>query len=311
LRGVWVTVQAGVIEAFRGEHVVQFYEDDAELIATVGPYLGEAARADEVAVVIATEAHRRALERELGAEGIDLVRARASGRLVSLDAAETLARFGAGGLIDHEAFYEVIGGLMHEATRSGRPVRVYGEMVALLWDAGDIAGAIELETLWNDLGRELPFSLYCSYPAASVGGPDRADGLHSVCQLHSSVVSPPLEFAADYPADLQAPGDARRDVVAVLEAAARGNTVANAALIVTELAANAIRHAASPFSVAVRLHGSVARIAVSDRRGLQSTPDAQLVATLPHGLAVVDAIATRWGVEPISGGKTIWVEFPA
>jgi DcmR-like sensory protein len=310
LKGVWVTVQAGVVEALCGEHVVQFYEDDAELIAAVGPYLVDAARADEVAVVIATEPHRRALERELDAARIDLVRAQQMRRLTFLDAAETLARFGASGTIDHQAFHEVIGGLMREASRSGRPVRVYGEMVALLWDAGDIAGAIDLETLWNDLGRELPFSLYCSYPTASVDAPEHADGRHSICQLHSSVRWPPVEFSAHYPAQLHAPSHARRDVVAMLEEADRGTTVANAALIVTELAANAVRHAASPFSVAVRLHGSVARIAVSDQRGLPSTPDGQLVAKLPHGLAVVEAIATRWGVESISSGKTVWAEFP-
>jgi len=306
-----VTVQAGVSEAFHGEHLVQFYKDDAELIATVGPYLVEAVRADEVAVVIATEAHRRAFQRELDADQTDLVRAPANGRLVFLDAVETLATIGAGRAIDHEAFHDVIGGLMHDLSQSGRPVRVYGEMVALLWDAGDIAGAIELETLWNDLGRELPFALYCSYPAASMEDPDRADGRHIICELHSSVVSRPLEFAADYPAQLHAPGRARRDVVALFEEAGRDTTIANAALIVTELATNAVRHAATPFSVAVRLHGSVARIAVSDQRGLRSTPGAPLTATRPHGLALIDAIATSWGVEQIHGGKTVWAEFPA
>ena len=296
-------MQAGLTEASCGEHVVQFYADDAELIAAVGPYLVDAARADEVAVIVATPAHRRSFELELGAAGVDLVRARATGRLVFMDAAETLSRFETGGAIDHEAFHEVIGGVMHGATRIGRPVRVYGEMVAQLWDGGNIAGAIELETLWNDLGRELSFSLYCSYPAASVEGPDHADGLHSICQLHSSVVSQPVEFAADYPAELRSAAQARRDVVAALQEAGRGTTVADAALIVTELATNAVRHAASPFSVVLRLHGSGARIAVSDQRGLASTPGAQLIAMLPHGLAMVDAIATRWGVEPISGGK--------
>ena len=308
---MWTAVQAGLTEASRGEHVVQFYADDAELIAAVGSYLVEAARADEVAVIVATQAHRRSFELELGAAGIDLVRARATGRLVSMDAVETLSRFETGGAIDREAFHEVIGGVMREAARIGRPVRVYGEMVAQLWDEGNIAGAIELETLWNDLGRELPFSLYCSYPTASVEGAVHADGLHSICQLHSSVVSQPVEFAADYPADLRSAVQARRDVVAVLHEADRGTTVADAALIVTELATNAVRHAASPFSVVLRLRGSGARIAVSDQRGLASKPDAQLIARLPHGLAMVDAIATRWGVEPTSGGKTVWAEFPA
>jgi KaiC/GvpD/RAD55 family RecA-like ATPase len=144
---VWTAVQAGLTEASCGEHVVQFYADDAELIAAVGRYLVEAARADEVAVMVATQAHRRSFELELGAAGVDLVRARATGRLVSMDAAETLSRFETGGAIDHEAFREVIGGVMREATRIGRPVRVYGEMVAQLWDEGNVAGAIELETL--------------------------------------------------------------------------------------------------------------------------------------------------------------------
>ena len=308
---MWTAVQAGSTEAFRGEHVVQFYADDAALIAAVGSYLVDAVRADEVAVMVATQAHRRGFELELGAAGIDLVRARATGRIVFMDAAETLSRFETGGAIDHEAFREVIGGVIHEAARIGRPVRVYGEMVTQLWDEGNIAGAIELETLWNDLGRELPFSLYCSYPAASVGGADHVDGLHSICQLHSSVVSQPVEFAADYPADLRSAGQARRDVVAMLQEAGRGTTVADAALIVTELATNAVRHAVSPFSVVLRIHGSGARIAVSDQRGLASTPDAELIATLPHGLAMIDTIATRWGVELTAGGKTVWAEFPA
>ena len=34
---------------------------------------------------------------------------------------------------------------------------VYGEMVAVLWAAGDVMAAAELEELWNDLAREIPF----------------------------------------------------------------------------------------------------------------------------------------------------------
>ena len=79
---------------------------------------------------------------------------------------------------------------MRDAAASGRRVRAYGEMVALLWDAGDVLGAIELETLWHELGRELSFSLFCSYPASSVSGPEHAQALHQVCHLHSAVLRP-------------------------------------------------------------------------------------------------------------------------
>ena len=43
-----------------GDHVVQFYERDADLVAGVGDYLIEAAREAAVSVVVATEAHRNA-----------------------------------------------------------------------------------------------------------------------------------------------------------------------------------------------------------------------------------------------------------
>src|SRR5271156_79171 len=76
----------------------------------------------------------------------------------------------------------------------------------------------ELETLWNDLRRELPFSLFCAYPATSVSGPEYAQALHEVCDLHSSLVrfSTEADVAAEFAADRRSPGRARRLVVAAL-----------------------------------------------------------------------------------------------
>lgn len=113
----------------------------------------------------------------------------ASGRFVALDAAETMAAFMLDGQIDREAFRELVGGLLCTARESGRSVRAYGEMVALLWDAGDVLAAIELERLWNELGRKLQFSLFCSYPVACVSRSEHAEALHEVCHLHSCVLN--------------------------------------------------------------------------------------------------------------------------
>jgi hypothetical protein len=74
-------------------------------------------------------------------------------------------------------------------------------MVTLLWQAGDVLSAIDLETLWNELAGELPFSLYCSYRSDSMMGHAQADALHEVCRLHSSVVPAPgevVEAGVDY-----------------------------------------------------------------------------------------------------------------
>src|SRR5690242_1847041 len=153
-----------------GGHVVHFYECDADLVAHAGDYLRDAARLGEVAIVIATRAHRDAFESRLPDT--------TAGRVVWLDAVTTLSRITRSRRIDRDAFFDVVGSVVRaEAAASGRPVRAYGEMVALLWDAGDVTGAIELETLWNELATEVQFSLYCGYRSESVRGHDHADAL--------------------------------------------------------------------------------------------------------------------------------------
>src|SRR5215213_10199932 len=52
-------------------------------------------------------------------------------------------------------------------------------MVALLWEAGDVLAAIDLETLWNELAGER-LSLYCAYRSDSVMGHEQAGALHEV-----------------------------------------------------------------------------------------------------------------------------------
>jgi MEDS: MEthanogen/methylotroph, DcmR Sensory domain len=305
-----------------GDHIAQFYERDGELLAAVTPYLAAAARAGDVAIVIATEAHRRAFEAGLRAERIDLASAEASGAFLALDAAETLALLMVDGRIDHDAFHEVIGGIVRRAVVSGRGVRAYGEMVALLWEAGNVLGAIELETLWHELGRELAFSLFCSYPSASVEGSQHAHALQQVCQLHSSVVNPPpapageraqrpIEAAlAEFAAERDMPGRARRLLVAALEQCGHDERlVADAALVLSELASNAVLHAGSSFSVEVRTKDSTLRIAVQD-----SVPPTSmlrhggLIPRATHGLGVVQALSRCWGVEGTPEGKVVWAE---
>jgi anti-sigma regulatory factor (Ser/Thr protein kinase) len=321
-----VAVETQDIAVGTGEHFVQFYEHDAELGGAVGPYLAAAARAGEVAIVIATEAHRRAFTVELEAEGIDLAQLSAGGRFLSLDAADTMAAFMADGQIDHDAFHEVVGGLVRKTASSGRPVRVYGEIVALLWDAGDVLAAIELETLWNDLARELTFTLFCSYPAASVAGSEHAEALHQICHLHSSVLPSAnddwrgagqcsqTKLVTEFAAERDSPGRARHLVVGTLRQWGHDDDilVEDTALIVSELATNAVVHAGSPFSVAVRVEDSTLRVAVQDASPLAAgvSEERGLIPRIGHGLGLIDELSTRWGVESTPDGKVVWAELP-
>ena len=169
------------------DHVVQFYGADEELAVTVGGYLAKGLRSGDGILVVATAPHRRAFAAALARAGIDPARERDAGRLLMEDAAELLDRFLVGDVLDHERFQSVASGLILRAAAGTRPVRIYAEMVAVLWDAGQVGLAVELEELWNGLGALLPFSLLCAYPSRLMTGAETADAVREVCVLHSAV----------------------------------------------------------------------------------------------------------------------------
>ena len=170
------------------EHFVQFYEADGFLLNSLSGFIGTALKAGEGAIVVATKAHREGLDELLNANGLDLATASQAGHYVSLDAAETLEKFMVDGSPEAGRFTEVIGGLVGQMSH-GRPrVRAFGEMVALLWAAGNYTGAIRLEELWNNLQKEHCFSLFCAYPLSSFEGESFGDTLTSVCSSHSRVI---------------------------------------------------------------------------------------------------------------------------
>jgi anti-sigma regulatory factor (Ser/Thr protein kinase) len=81
------------------------------------------------------------------------------------------------------------------------------------------------------------------------------------------------------------------------------------ALLVSELATNAIIHVGQPFDVWVSVTPRRARIGVDDRSPVlpSLTPTSQ--ETLGgRGLSLVASLAKRWRVEPTGLGKTIWFE---
>ena len=68
----------------------------------------------------------------------------------------------------------MIGSIIETAAAQGRRVRCFGEMVGLLWDQGNIEGALELESMWNDLAEHHDFALFCGYAMSAL----EASGAH-------------------------------------------------------------------------------------------------------------------------------------
>ena len=169
------------------EHLVEFYDTEAFLVETVRDFVGPALHDGDTAVIVATAAHRSAFEAALGAMGVDVSAAVASERYLAFDAGDLLARFMVGGTPDAQRFRDTIGGVLEQAAVGGRGVRIYGEMVALLWDAGDVSSAIALEDLWNELATVHPFALLCAYPMRAFE--DEASAVFArICDQHSTVI---------------------------------------------------------------------------------------------------------------------------
>jgi signal transduction histidine kinase len=168
-------------------HAVGFYERDDALVDAVVDFLVPGLSSDQAAVVVATGDHRRAIELRLRARAIDVDAAVGDDLLVFVDAQEALDGFMRDGLPDVAGFWADMEAHIARATRGRRELRLFGEMVALLWEQGNVTGALALEDLWNSLARSHRFMLLCGYPLSALEE-DGHDRFEAICSRHTAVV---------------------------------------------------------------------------------------------------------------------------
>jgi anti-sigma regulatory factor (Ser/Thr protein kinase) len=125
-----------------------------------------------------------------------------------------------------------------------------------------------------------------------------------VCGLHSDVIA-----TRSFQAELDSVRAARHFTVGLLARGSDRRLADDAAIVVTELAANAVLHARSGFTLTVSRSAAAIRIAVRDGRPLASLKDLDVKAG--HGLSVVAQLARAWAVERLPDGKVVWAELPA
>lgn len=117
---------------------------------------------------------------------------------------------------------------------------------------------------------------------------------------------------ARLPCDPTSASRARRLVATVLTDAGYDAVVEVATLLVSEAVTNAVLHAGTPILLSCSWSGSCVRIEVyDDSRVPPRIRHYHGQATTGRGLALVDALATRWGVDASAGGKTLWFELGA
>jgi anti-sigma regulatory factor (Ser/Thr protein kinase) len=111
-------------------------------------------------------------------------------------------------------------------------------------------------------------------------------------------------FAVALASDVRAVAGLRRQLWRDLPIDTRGRE--EVAMIVSELATNAILHGASPVYVQVDVGDEVTRVEVED-----GFPAWCKAADDARGMTLVDGLACRWGVNYDTGlGKVVWAEIP-
>jgi anti-sigma regulatory factor (Ser/Thr protein kinase) len=111
---------------------------------------------------------------------------------------------------------------------------------------------------------------------------------------------------AQYANDPASVAAARHFAREVLGSAAPG-TQDRVALVVSELASNAIRHGHSGFGLAIRTSSAGVRVEVTDDSA--SLPVARQPGRMEpsgRGLLIVQALAEDWGVIGSEHGKAVW-----
>jgi len=171
------------------DHLVSFYETDEILVDTVANFVLSSLRDGDAAIVVATAAHRREFESALKQGGMYVAPAAREDRYIALDADDVLSRFMVDGHPNARLFTQTIGAVMDCASAGERTMRVYGEMIALLWDDGDLASAQALEALWNDFAAVRDCALLCAYPMRSFDDEGSAAALEPSCDQHTNVIS--------------------------------------------------------------------------------------------------------------------------
>jgi MEDS: MEthanogen/methylotroph, DcmR Sensory domain len=171
----------------RRSHAVRFYENDKSLAQIVAGFLADGLAADEPGIVVATPDQRAALIRQLVVRGFDVVNLQRSGQLVLLDAEETLSTFMVDGEPDSGSFASRVSDVIRRAcgARTDCTVRIFGQMVDVLWQRGEHQAAIRLEVMWNELAHTHAFSLLCGY---AMGHFYKDANFDEVCAQHTQIV---------------------------------------------------------------------------------------------------------------------------
>lgn len=177
--------------AITHSHDVAFYADDGSIVDGYVRFIESSLNGGNAVIVVVTESHRACLLPKLEAAGVDLVAAIVQGRLILLDATDTLSKLTVNNMPDAVRCRKIVGDLILEAAKSvkGTHGRVVfcGEIAPTLLSKGSTEGAIKLEHLWDEITRGYGVNTLCGYLSSAFPHREADPIFQRICAEHSSV----------------------------------------------------------------------------------------------------------------------------
>jgi hypothetical protein len=171
-------------------HSVAFYQGDQYPSWSLAHYFKEGLEREESALVVATDAHARAIFHNLSSLDVEVDLLREMGVLQHLNANEMLEDLLSQGEFDREKAFLQGNELVEKVLRASpvRQMRMMGEVSPLLVKRGKSLTALELEQVWNELQGFYPFQIYCAYEESIFATGDALDKFCAICGEHDVVI---------------------------------------------------------------------------------------------------------------------------
>jgi hypothetical protein len=151
-------------------HIVYPYTDQTQVADAVCLFATAGLQKGDAVLLVMTHDHREPIRRRLEEQGFNLKELEGTGQLACEDAKDLLTTFIFDGIIDDHKFKTKLGRMIERAKYAGghrRSVRVFGEIVDLLWQA-DPHTTLRLEELWNEVIEAHSVPLLCAYSLAGI-----------------------------------------------------------------------------------------------------------------------------------------------
>jgi len=157
-----------LIDAEAPSHIVYPCADETRIAEAVTTFTIAGIQKGDAVVLVTTEPRQKMIEAQLAAEGNAVAELQATGQLAFVDAETLLSVFMADGMPDAGMFKNRVGQMIDRASvnpATGRPrkVRIFGEMVSLLYMNSNTPAATRLEEFWEEMVAAHSIALFCAY----------------------------------------------------------------------------------------------------------------------------------------------------